>query len=215
VKKCLVALLALLSLLPAFAASNQAATKTLTLVVASQPSITTPSLPSAVVGVAYTTTLTATNGAAPYVWTVGTGLPSGLSLSTTGVLSGTVPASACTSSVCSFTALFTLTDSANNVVATILTIKVASAVSVTTTSLPQAFVGVSYTTTLTAGGGVAPYIWSATGLPSGITLSSSGVLSGTVSSTTCSTAQCSFAFTVTVTDSSGSLAKASVSSTIK
>jgi uncharacterized repeat protein (TIGR03803 family) len=52
---------------------------------------------------------------------------------------------------------------------------------VTTGSLPQARVGVSYSTTLVASGGVQPYTWSLTvgSLPAGLTLkASSGVISG-------------------------------------
>ncbi len=46
-------------------------------------------------------------------------------------------------------------------------------------SIPRGSVGVPYTFTFTPSGGVAPFTWAATGLPSGLTLSTSGVLSGT------------------------------------
>lgn len=203
-KKVLLALLLLVSCV-AFAASNQTTTKTLILTVVSAPTITTPSLPSAVVGQAYSTTLQATGGDPAYTWTVGAGLPSGLSLSTTGILSGTVAASACPSGTCSFPATFSVTDSVGNVASVTLTLKVASAFAITTTSLPSAFVNVLYTATLTASGGVPPYTWSAVGLPSGIALSTSGVLSGTIAPATCTQPSCSFSFTITATDASGSL----------
>lgn len=52
--------------------------------------ITTTSVPNGTVSTAYSATLTANNGAAPYSWSVGSGsLPAGLSLSTAGVISGT------------------------------------------------------------------------------------------------------------------------------
>ena len=52
--------------------------------------ITTDSLPSATVGVAYTAGLAASGGTAPYSWTSTSGsLPVGLSLSSNGVLTGT------------------------------------------------------------------------------------------------------------------------------
>ncbi len=55
--------------------------------------VTTASLPNAVKSTAYTSTLVASGGTAPYTWTLHGGtLPSGMSLSTMGVLSGT-PAS--------------------------------------------------------------------------------------------------------------------------
>ena len=51
--------------------------------------IATTSLPTATVGAAYTTTLTATGGTTPYTWTA-SGLPAGLNLGTsTGTISGT------------------------------------------------------------------------------------------------------------------------------
>lgn len=55
------------------------------------PSITTSSpLPNGDVGVTYSQTLAASNGTAPYTWAVTSGsLPAGLSLSSTGVISGT------------------------------------------------------------------------------------------------------------------------------
>jgi hypothetical protein len=40
-------------------------------------------------------------------------------------------------------------------------------------------VGSSYSQTMTATGGTAPYTWSATGLPDGLTISTGGVISGT------------------------------------
>jgi poly(beta-D-mannuronate) lyase len=67
---------------------------------------------------------------------------------------------------------------------------------ITTTSLPDATVDTSYSQTLTASGGNGTLTWSVgSGLPSGVSLSSSGVLSGTP------TATGTYNFTVTVTDS--------------
>lgn len=192
--------------IPAFAATNQTASQTLTLTVAAQPTITTTTatLPAAVVGVAYSATLEATGGDPPYTWTSGgAGLPSGLTLASAGVLSGTVPASACSTGTCEFPVTFTVTDSANNSASATIDVTVVSELTITTTALPQEFVGVAYSATLTASGGVPPYSWSVgSGLPAGLTLSSAGVLSGTVTSTTCSQASCSYSFTITVTDSS-------------
>jgi hypothetical protein len=208
-KKCLLAIFLLSA--TGFAASNQQATKTLILMVVSAPTITTATLPSAVVGQAYSTTLLASGGDMPYVWSVGDGLPSGLSLTTAGALSGTVLGTACPTGTCNFSATFSVTDSVGNVASATLTLKVASAFSITTASLPTEYVNVGYSATLTAAGGVAPYTWSASaGLPAGLTLSSAGVLSGTVSSSTCTQPSCSYTFTVTATDASGSLARISI-----
>jgi alpha-tubulin suppressor-like RCC1 family protein len=52
------------------------------------PVVATTSLPKAVIGRAYSTTLTATLGTTPYTWSA-TGLPAGLTLSAAGVLTGT------------------------------------------------------------------------------------------------------------------------------
>jgi hypothetical protein len=54
------------------------------------PTILTTSLPSGTVGATYATSLSAEGGVTPYVWTLvsGSSLPAGLSLSTTGVISG-------------------------------------------------------------------------------------------------------------------------------
>jgi hypothetical protein len=50
---------------------------------------------------------------------------------------------------------------------------------VTPTVLPAAAVGAAYAQTLTASGGVAPYLWVGVGLPQGIVLGQDGSLSGT------------------------------------
>jgi hypothetical protein len=49
---------------------------------------------------------------------------------------------------------------------------------VTTTSLPPGQVGVPYSATLAASGGVPPYTWTASGLEAGLSLSGD-VISGT------------------------------------
>jgi hypothetical protein len=49
---------------------------------------------------------------------------------------------------------------------------------VTTTSLPEGQVGVAYSATLSASGGVPPYTWTAAPLPAGLSLSGD-VISGT------------------------------------
>ena len=59
-------------------------------VINSPPSITTSSLPTWTVGVAYSQTLAVTGGTGPYTWSIASGtLPTGLSLSSGGVISGT------------------------------------------------------------------------------------------------------------------------------
>jgi hypothetical protein len=60
------------------------------------------------------------------------------------------------------------------------TVSGSSALTFTTTSLPDAKIGVAYSDTLSASGGKAPYKWKATGLPKGLKVTS-GVIKGTVS----------------------------------
>jgi hypothetical protein len=71
-------------------------------------------------------------------------------------------------------------------------------VNITTTSLPGATSGSAYSATLTATGGKTPYSWKLTSgaLPAGLTLKSSGSISGTTTTTG------SFSLTIQVTDSS-------------
>ncbi len=61
------------------------------------------------------------------------------------------------------------------------TLTVVPALTITTTSLASGQVNTAYSATLVATGGVSPYTWSVSGgtLPAGLTLSSSGTISGT------------------------------------
>jgi len=72
---------------------------------------------------------------------------------------------------------------------------------VATTKLATVYKGKSFSFALAARGGVAPYTWSATGLPTGVTLSTAGVLSGTVATTG------TYSIVFTVTDSSAAKSK--------
>jgi hypothetical protein len=76
----------------------------------------------------------------------------------------------------------------------------------TLAALPLGTKGSAYSATLTATAGVPPYTWSLTSgssLPQGLTLSSSGVLSGTISS---NVGTGTYSFTMQVTDSSSATA---------
>jgi len=79
---------------PMFAV-QQTATQALTIVVAAPLVITSTAPPEAIVGQAYSYQLTATGGVAPYTWTLASGfsLPAGVTLSSTGLISGTPTAS--------------------------------------------------------------------------------------------------------------------------
>lgn len=72
-----------------------------------------------------------------------------------------------------------------------------SGLAITTTSLPPATVGLAFADTMTASGGSQPYQWSSTGLPAGLTLGSSGTLTGTP------TQSGAYSFQIQVTDAVG------------
>ena len=141
--------------------------------------ITSPSsLPSAEIGMAYTSTLVATGGATPYTWSVLSGaLPGGLKLSSAGVLSGTPTETG------QFIFIAKITDATAQTATAPLQITVAPAsLMITTAALPNGEVGVAYSATLAATGGTLPYSWLLTSgtLPMGLFLdASTGAISGT------------------------------------
>lgn len=152
--------------------------RTFAVIVRSPPAVDTTELPVAYVNALYLQTLQASAGRTPYTWSLSAGaLPAGLSLDgQTGAISGTP-----TGEVGTATFTVRLTD-ANGVSATrALSIQTLTGLGISTASLPEAYVGRSYTVTLQATGGLAPYAWSlASGnLPSGLTLGADGELSGT------------------------------------
>ena len=169
----------------------QSATRVLTVDSNTSLSITSGPLPPAQLGQGYTSSLTAAGGVPPYTWSVlGSPLPSGLSLSTTGTISG-APTTAGTTSVS-----FQVADSAGNTTNRSFSLTVSSPLTISTTNLSPATTGSGYATTLSAIGGTTPYSWNVISgnLPAGVTLSSSGLLSG--GPNTAGTAS----FTVQVTD---------------
>ena len=167
------------------------------------PYITTSSLPADTVGIAYNQTLSATGGTGALSWSLNSGtLPSGLSLSSGGAITGT-PSAAGTSN---FTAKAADTLGASGTKA--LSIVVNAAPSITTASLPAGQIGVAYSQTLAATGGTAPLAWSISSgsLPSGLSLgSSTGAITGTP--TTSGTSS----FTARLTDNVGATATKALS----
>jgi phosphodiesterase/alkaline phosphatase D-like protein len=142
------------------------------------PRITTVSLPGGAVGTPYSQTLTAAGGNGPYSWgLIGGTLPSGLSLSLSGTISGTPT----TVQVSQFTLQVSDSDGAVDTKPLSIAITSAPPPTVATSSLPNGTLGSSYDQTMAASGGTPPYQWSlASGaLPPGLTLSTSGRLSGT------------------------------------
>lgn len=192
------------------AASNTAsATLSLTMAQAAALTITTTSpLPGGSVGTPYSETLAATGGVTPYTWSLASGssLPDGITLSTAGALSGTTSATGTFSFTVEATDAETPAQTAKQALS--LTISTApTTLSITTTSpLPAATLGTSYTTTVTASGGTPPYTWtlaSGSTLPSSLSLAS-GTPSATISGTPEETG--TYQFTLDVEDSASNSA---------
>ncbi len=173
-----------------------------------QLAITPTPLPDGTVGASYSATATATGGTAPYDWSTTTGLPPGLGIAGTGAtatISG-IPSQANTFLVNLVVRDASLPPGSPSVSRTV-SLTVFSAVSVTTTSLADAAVGVPYSASLTPSGGKSPYTWSATGLPAGITVSGSQ-LTGTP------TAAGTFSVNLQVKDANNAAASRTVSLTV-
>ncbi len=179
---------------------NQTASKDFALKIVTPPSITTNSpIGLLIVGTPSGITLAATGGTLPYTWSVSGGsLPAGLSLdSGTGAINGN-PSAAGTYSFAA-----TVTD-ANKLTATKpFTGRVTTPVRITTASpLPAATAGIAYSAKIDATGGTLPYRFSADTLPAGLSIDSSGLITGTA------TAAVAGAFGVTVTDADSLTASA-------
>ncbi len=157
--------------------------------------ISPESLANGTVGASYSQTVTASGGVAAYGYAVTAGvLPPGLTLSGGGTIAGTATAGG----TYNFTLTATDANAQTGSRAYALTIG-AAVVSLPPTTLAGGQVGFAYNASLNpASGGTAPYSYAVTGgaLPGGLTLSASGVLSGTP------TDFGTFSFAVTATDSS-------------
>ena len=187
--------------------NGQSATEATSISVSAGVSTTFSAPPAAVVGTAYTDTLTAAGGTTPYTWSVNAGsLPPGLTLSSAGVLAGTPTTAG------NYPFTVNVIDKNNGIATASVTLVVGAGLSLTfgtppggvvPTTPPGGVVGTAYIDTLTAAGGTAPYTWSVSAgtLPAGITLNAStGVLAGTP------TAGGTANFTIKVTDAAGQTA---------
>ena len=138
-------------------------------------------------------TLTASGGTGgPYTFTA-TGLPSGLSISTSGTISGTPMVSG------TFSYTVTITDSEGNTGKLNCSLTVCPPLSVTCQAVNMGDVGVPFNSgPMTVTGGTAPYMFSIVSgtLPAGLTLNTStGAVTGTPTA--------AGTFTVKVTDANG------------
>ena len=157
------------------------------------PTLTLGNPPTATVSTPYTGLIPVTGGTSPYTCTLVSGtVPAGLTL-TNCTLTGTP------TTVANTTLTIKATDSSSPVgtITGPVVVTVQAVPTLTFTgSLPNGIVGVSYTQTLHAQGGVAPYTYTLTGsLPAGLSLATDGTISGTPTTAGASS------FNVTATDS--------------
>jgi hypothetical protein len=185
---------------------QQTATQQLTLTINAAPPLTiqTTTLPAATVGVSYSGVIGVSGGVTPYTPSFPSGsLPPGLNISScNGNCNGAfqITGTPTTAGTFNFTLMVTDSESPAQTASQPYSIVVSAAapLAITTTTVPGGTVGVAYTYNLQASGGTQPYTWAlanGTTLPTGLNLSSAGLISGTP------TAAGSTTFTVKVTDS--------------
>ena len=163
--------------------------------------ITTTSLPEQTVNHSYSASVSGSGGAAPYTWSVSPALPGNLSLDpATGAITGTPTTAATTIHT------FTLRDSSapSQTVEQLLNLTIEPALSITTTSFPDASISSSYNEPVETVGGIGALTFSivlpGTGtLPQNLGLNpTTGIISGTPTAPAGT-----FPFTVRVQDISG------------
>jgi hypothetical protein len=174
--------------------------------------ILTTSLASGAEGISYSAALVASGGTEPYSWSVvGGALPAGLTLASSGLLSGTP------TEFGTFSFFVQVADATFESTGHVLELQIAegddpppASLEITTASLPVGTTNAAYAATLTAAGGTSPYSWSSvTNSCSWLSLSSAGALSGTP------TAGGSCGLTARVTDAAAATADRAYSITVQ
>jgi hypothetical protein len=182
---------------------------------ASVVGITTASLPNGSVGTAYSAVIEASGGCTPYTWSVVSGLPTGLKVTTSSNtaslgLSGT-PTLAGTYSL-----EVSVTGCAGYVSEVSYELTISTVVGITTTTLPNGVVDTSYSGVIGASGGCTPYTWAVVSgkLPGGVTATPSSTTTSLTFSGT-PTAAGTSSFEISVTGCGGRVSEASYSVTIQ
>lgn len=141
--------------------------------------VSTQILPDAIQSESYKAQIIAIGGTPPYVWKLTPGqtsLPAGLSLDSSGRLSGNPLGSG------SFQLGVTVADAVHNVAFMVLNLRIQTNLTITTTTLPAVSANQPYSILLNANGGTPPYTWAlapgTTPLPAGLSVLSSGVVVG-------------------------------------
>ncbi len=171
-------------------------------------------LTAGTVGTAYNVTIAASGGTASYTYEVTSGeLPAGLDLNTsTGVISGTPIAAENASFTITAKDANTAQDSAAYTLSVIAAIE-DLVLSPSEGNLTDAMAGETYNQQVTVSGGTAPFAFNVISgtLPDGLTLSTSGLLSGTLADNT----QNDYVFEVEVRDAQNMIGKARYNLTVK
>lgn len=137
--------------------------------------------------------LQAEGGTPPFTWTNLTSLPAGLTMSTTGVISGVASARAGT-----YVTLVRVTDVYGDFADGSLSITVTDSPIVIASASIQATAGIPFAYVLTATGGVEPYNWSIMSGPGDVSLNSgTGLISGKLNDAG------TYSMAIQVTDSNG------------
>jgi len=182
------------------------ATQNFTLTVGQAPAITSANSTTFTVGTAGSFTVTATGSPAPTFTETGA-LPSGVTLvAATGVLSGTPAAGTGGTYAITITAANGVTPNATQS----FTLTVNQAPAITSAATTAFTVGTAGTFTVTATGFPVPTFTETGTLPSGVTLSTAGVLSGTPASAT----QGSYPITISASNGIGTAATQSFTLTV-
>jgi len=195
------------STVTATSVASTTVTATLNITVNPVLGISTSSLPVGTVNVPYVGVIGAVGATGTFTWNLISGnLPPGLSLSSSSTSSVTILGTPNTVGTSKFT--IQVVDSAGSSVSRTfsITINPPPPLAVTTASLPQGTVGITYPSTQLQTNQSGSFSWTQTGgtLPPGLSLSTAGVISGTP--TTVGT----FTFTVQVTNASGQTANANL-----
>lgn len=173
--------------------------------------ITNPQLPPATIGQPYSAQLEVSGGTAPFIFDrfadydgYATQLPPGLTLDSSGLVSGTPTQGLDQPATWKFPVAVLDSSSPRQTTAPggdLVSITVSPPdyvppppLQITTTSLPEASINKSYSATLQASGGTPPYTWTAEGLPGNFVMSQDGTISGSSDIPSQTT------ITVTVTD---------------
>ena len=164
----------------------------------SSPAVDALTPDAGVLGSAYSYSVTATGGRAPYTFAVtGGALPAGLLIGSSGTISG-IPTTLISCPAGQFTVR--VTDSLSQIsAASVKCTERLNGVLITNGGLPAAIVGQSYSTAMVGTGGKSPYTYSATNLPTGFSLVSA---TGELKSTNVSASPGNYALYVTISDSS-------------